>query len=132
MYTPHLIESARTAGGRILGQVRERWQVARSLPKGLREDPLKTRRKRVTTEISVETTETILIHRSRQGGSLWCGQCGMETETLSVEEATMTMNLDPQVMYRWIEEGRVHSCQPQMGNLRVCLRSLSLLLPDGV
>jgi len=112
--------------------MRGHWQVALSLPQGLREDPLKTRRKRVTTEISVETTETILIRKSKQGASFWCGRCGMETGTLSVEEATMTMNVSAEAIFRWIEAGRVHCCEPQRGSLRVCLRSLSVLLADGV
>jgi hypothetical protein len=79
----------------------------------------------------VETTEMILIRKSPQATSLWCSQCGMKAEMLSVEEAVTMLNISPRSVYRWLEAGRVHYCESEKGTLRICLPSLSLLLEQA-
>jgi hypothetical protein len=100
------------------------WQAGRPLD-SLEGHALTIRRRKVTREITVETTESILIRRRGDGAALWCSHCGIKTEMVSVEEASVAMGVNARSVNRWIESGRVHSCEPQRGVLRVCLRSLS-------
>jgi hypothetical protein len=85
----------------------------------------------VTTEISVETTESILIRRGSQAAVLWCGKCGMPTEMARAEDAAAIQGVSPRSVYRWVEAGRLHFSEQERGIVRICLRSLSLLLEGG-
>lgn len=112
---------------RILGQPEQIGKQV-SLTERLAARPqLTTRRRKVTTEILVETTESILIRRQDLGDSFWCSECGVKTEMLSLEQAALTMGASARSIHRWIEAGRLHVCEPRQGILRVCLRSLTLL-----
>jgi hypothetical protein len=75
----------------------------------------------------METTESTLVRRRGDNSPIWCDQCGMAVPMLSVEEASIVAGVSARSVNRWIEAGRVHSCEPRQGALRICLRSLSLL-----
>jgi hypothetical protein len=90
---------------------------------------LTTRRRKVTREISVETTEAIFIRRSGNSTSAWCSECQMKTEMLSLEDAALAMGVTTRSVRSWIDSGRVHFSEGQPGIFRVCVRSLSLLSP---
>lgn len=87
------------------------------------------RRRKVTREVSVETTESVFIRRSGNSASDWCSECHMKTEMLSLEDAALAMGVSARSAREWIESSRVHYREPQPGVFRVCLRSLSLLSP---
>ncbi len=88
-------------------------------------DPLK-RRKRIVTEISVETTESIYVLR-RGVSRAWCSACGMPTEMTEIEPAAEKAGISPRTVYRWIEAGDVHFREEEEIVL-VCGRSLSIFL----
>jgi hypothetical protein len=90
---------------------------------------MKTRKRKVTREISVETTESVFIRRSGNSASDWCSECQMKTEMLSLENAALAMGVSARSVRQWIDCGRVHFCEVQPGVFCVCVRSLSLLSP---
>src|SRR5271155_1555548 len=92
--------------------------------------PLKTRKRKVIKEISVETTESIFIRRSGHSAPDWCSHCGMSTEMLSLEDAALATGLSARFVQQWIDAGRVHFTEPREGAFRVCLRSLSRQAAD--
>ena len=84
-------------------------------------------KRRVTTEISVETTETVSIRRNGPSGVSWCGQCGKDTEMVSLEDAAAIKAVTPQWLAQCIAEGKVHFSAPKQGVILVCLPSLLVL-----
>jgi predicted site-specific integrase-resolvase len=55
----------------------------------------------------------------------------MPTEMLTAEDVAVTMRISPRTLYRWVEDGRIHFIEQENRILRVCLRSLSLVLEEN-
>ena len=85
------------------------------------------RRRKVTREVSVETTESVFIRRSGNSASDWCSECQMKTEMLSLEDAALATGVSARSVREWIDSSRVHYRETRPGVFRVCLRSLTSL-----
>jgi hypothetical protein len=85
------------------------------------------RRKKVTREITIETTETIL---TRDGSSITasnCNQCGEGSRLVSFAEAVSTFGMDALTLHRWLNEGLVHFQVSETVGLAICWNTLSTL-----
>jgi hypothetical protein len=75
------------------------------------------------TEITVE--EHIRIFR-RSGISVQiaCAHCGGEVLMATPEEAALAIGVNARVIYRWVEERKIHFHESASGTLVVCPRSI--------
>jgi hypothetical protein len=77
------------------------------------------------TEITVETDEIVII-RSTQGDRLiLCPECAVPVVMISPEQPAALACTNVRVIYRWVDEGRVHYAEPAEASLMVCPRSVS-------
>ena len=75
------------------------------------------------TEITIETSRRLVIkafHGSLRG---WCEGCLTDVRMVTPIEAAALMNVSSRVIYRWIEEAKVHFSE-HPGGLLVCAESL--------
>jgi hypothetical protein len=74
------------------------------------------------TEITVET-DRVLVIRRRQLVRAWCEECGVEVDTLSLDEAaSMTGTTSTLSRDTWMAAW--HACEGSDGSPRICLESL--------
>lgn len=81
------------------------------------------KRKRIA-EIVIEASRTIIYTRRYQARTKWCPSCGAEVEMITAFEAAGLAGVSSYTIYRWAEEGRIHSDATPEGALLVCLNSL--------
>jgi hypothetical protein len=75
------------------------------------------------TEIFIETTRVVEIHRPHKELAR-CEQCGAVTEWATVEEAALLVCLRVRLLFRWTEDGLLHTRESREGLLLICLGSL--------
>lgn len=80
-------------------------------------------RKRV--EITVETHEVMAIRRAGKSVLAWCPVCGNHARMITPEEAAVLESVNTRTVYRWVEEGSIHSAETAEGFLQICPESLS-------
>jgi excisionase family DNA binding protein len=76
------------------------------------------------TEVTVEMDEIILITGSQATCLPQCPHCGDDVAMITPEQAAEIVGANTRAIYRWIEEGRIHSAESAKGRLLICPRSL--------
>jgi hypothetical protein len=81
--------------------------------------------KKTRTEITIEVDELLLIG-TRRGGSvrIWCPECETEVAMVTPEQAAAAVGVSSRMIYRWMEEAKVHFTEEPGGSLLVCADSL--------
>ena len=74
-------------------------------------------------ELEVQT-ETIVLTGQAPRVS-WCHECERHSWKISVEHAAMLSGATEMMVYRMVEEGRLHHAETADGRVRICLESLS-------
>jgi hypothetical protein len=77
-------------------------------------------------EISVEREE-IAIHRRGRPVTRHCEQCGPRVAMLPMEPAALLAGTSVRVLYRWLEEGKLHFFESPDGTTLVCVASVKAL-----
>ena len=78
------------------------------------------------TEVTIETDEIVVIRRSQTAIVPLCSQCCGVVPMITTEQATEMVSVNERAIYRWVEEGRIHSLETPEGIVFVCPRSLFL------
>ena len=87
--------------------------------------------KRTTTEILIETRETIVVRRAPQALREplklrgWCEGCQRETIFLITEHAAAALGVSTREIFRRVERGAFHFHETAEGATLVCVASLS-------
>jgi hypothetical protein len=84
------------------------------------------------TEVTVETDEIVVIRSSQTTIVPLCPQCCDAVPMITTEQAREMASANTRAIYRWVEEGLVHSIETAEGVVFVCPRSLFLagLMPE--
>ncbi len=56
--------------------------------------------------------------------TIHCEACGIETELLTIKEATYAANICRRTLHYWIKRGRLHLMEDAGGHTLICKRSL--------
>jgi len=86
------------------------------------------RRRKVTREITIETTETILSGNGSSITASHCHQCGEGSPLVGYAEIVSALRIDLDTLHRWLNDGRVHFQLSEKGGLGICWNTLSVLL----
>jgi len=84
--------------------------------------------RKVTREITIETTETILSQHGSTITASYCPQCGADSRLVPFAEIVSTFGMDALMLHRWVNERRVHFQLSEKGGLLICWNTLSALL----
>jgi len=81
--------------------------------------------KKTRTEITIEVDELMLV-RSRRGDSVqtWCPACAAEVAMVTPAQAAAAVGVSSRMIYRWMEEAKVHFTEESGGSLFICADSL--------
>jgi hypothetical protein len=82
-------------------------------------------------EISVERHEVSVLRPNRQAIILHCEGCGTKVEMLSVESAATITGRTPRMLYRWMEEDKLHFKESPDGRILLCAKSLKTQVPTN-
>ena len=80
----------------------------------------KTRRTRTT----IEKREVVVIRSSRQMRTILCNECSGAVALVTLDEAVKISGLSSRVIYRLIEEGRIHFAETAAGVGLICPATL--------
>ncbi|HEV2423848.1 MAG TPA: hypothetical protein VGZ29_03365 [Terriglobia bacterium] len=75
--------------------------------------------------ISFRTDRVLVVRRRAASSVAWCKACAEQTTLLTAEEAAATAGVTARVIYRWLEEGRIHFSETSEGATLICLNSLT-------
>jgi hypothetical protein len=75
-------------------------------------------------EISVERREISVVRPNRQTMVLPCDRCGAEVEMVPVETAVAMTGMTPRMLYRGMEEKKLHFIESVEGKVLLCTASL--------
>ena len=78
-----------------------------------------TRVRRITVE-----SERLLVVIHQKGVESWCPGCGASVRMVGLEEAIAIVAVSRRVIFRQIEERRLHSSETTPAGLLICLNSL--------
>jgi len=78
-------------------------------------------------EISVERQEVSILRPGRQGILLHCQKCGTKAVMLPVETAAAVTGITPRVLYRWLDEEKLHFIESPDGTVLLCAESFKTL-----
>jgi hypothetical protein len=83
--------------------------------------------KRRRTEITIQTREVVVLHRTPAENPMraWCDACRAERAFVAPEEAAALAGVSLRAIFRRIEEGRLHYTETHQGLVRVCFESIS-------
>ena len=84
--------------------------------------------KKITTEITVETEEILIIRRRGSAARPYCRSCREQTRMITIEEAMALASGSLRAILRRVEAGEIHYEETAGGLLLVCPTSL-LRLP---
>ncbi len=76
------------------------------------------------TKITIETREVWIIRRPDHAVRAWCGGCAAWVEMVTPEEAAHLTNIGIRLIFRWIEQTRLHFSETPAGSVMICLPSL--------
>jgi len=82
--------------------------------------------KRRITKIEVETRELLIVRRHEAQDRPSCQQCPDGGTMLTPEEAAALTGISQRMLFRWLEQGLVHFCEPTESRLYLCVTSLPL------
>ena len=86
-------------------------------------------RSRRKTEITLETSRLVVIKKSPKVNPVWCEECKVERDMVTAEEAAAIACVSTRVIYRWIEQSKLHFLDNREGSLLVCCTSLVANMP---
>jgi hypothetical protein len=75
-------------------------------------------------EITVEREFLSVKSHAGQGSRAHCPHCGREVQMLPADLAAEAAGITARMIYRWVEEKRVHYIEPAPGVLLICSESL--------
>jgi hypothetical protein len=78
------------------------------------------------TEVSIETSETLIIKRNRTFVRAWCADCGREVGMLPPEQAALLTGHSVEAIRSMMESRHIHFRYQNLEAPRICLRSLCL------
>ena len=78
------------------------------------------------TEIRIETERVLLVRSGSRPLLAWCARCGRKVEMLEPRQAVKAGRVSERVIYRWVEEGKLHFLESSDGELLICLKSLEM------
>jgi len=81
-------------------------------------------KRKLTTEITVETQQRLVIREPGESILGICPQCGSGVRLVSTNQAATLAGESTRTIYRWIEAGLIHFTETPEGHLFVCLASL--------
>jgi hypothetical protein len=84
-------------------------------------------KRKLTTDITIETLQLLVIHEPGESVRGMCPQCGTEVRLVSSNQAAVLAGESTRTIYRWIEDGLIHFTETREGHLFVCLASLPQL-----
>ena len=84
--------------------------------------PLKRRTR--TTEIKVESEEIYLLRGTLKPVRAWCAGCEAVVQMVTPDEAANLAGVTTRIIYRWVEQGKVHFTETREGRVLVCRNSL--------
>ena len=82
-------------------------------------------RRRRTETITI--THEFLKVRGQEATLAWCQQCSHETKLLPPENAAILTGMSTREIYRQLEIGAIHFTELSIGNLLICLNSVTEL-----
>jgi hypothetical protein len=88
---------------------------------GKRKSMAKTR-----TEVSIETSEILIIKRNRTFFRAWCADCGREASMLPLQQAALLTGHSVEAIRSMMESRRIHFRYQNLEEPRICLSSLCL------
>jgi hypothetical protein len=75
----------------------------------------------------VERQVVSVLRPNRQAMVLHCERCGARVEMLPVESAAAITGKTPRMLYRWMEEDKLHFTESPDGKVLLCAESLKTL-----
>jgi len=81
---------------------------------------------RTRTEVSIETSEILIIRQNRTFVRTWCDDCEREVSMLPIQEAASLTGHDLKAIHLMMENQHIHFCYLKLGTPSICLRSLCL------
>jgi len=72
----------------------------------------------------VEKNEVMIIGASRRRTGVNCHQCAQPVDLVPLDDAMRLAAVNSRVIFRWIEEGRIHFAETAVGRVLVCPTSL--------
>jgi hypothetical protein len=75
-------------------------------------------------EITVEREYLSVKCQPGQGFTARCAECGHDVTMLSPDAAAEAAGTTSRIVYRWVEEKRVHFIEPGSGKVFICSESL--------
>lgn len=86
---------------------------------------MKTEKTTQTIELTIEKSETFIVHTPGKIFSAWCSACRNDVSTARPDDAARLAGMSTRAIYAGIEAGQVHFSESQDGTLFVCIDSLS-------
>ncbi len=77
------------------------------------------------TLITVETDRVVLINGLPPSPLMWCAACAAEVRMVTVDQAAALAHISSRMIYRLVEDARIHFTETPEGRLFICLNSLS-------
>jgi hypothetical protein len=75
-------------------------------------------------EIIIEVERVRVIYNRRNKCLKWCAFCLRQVEILTPEEAIKIAGINPETIFHFIEQGRIHLYQTRADKPQICLNSL--------
>jgi len=75
-------------------------------------------------EITVEREYLSVRCQPGQGFTARCAECGHDVTMLSPDAAAETAGTSSRIVYRWVEEKKIHFVEPGSGKVFICSESL--------
>lgn len=77
------------------------------------------------TLITVETDRVVFIQGLPSSQPMWCAACAAEVRMVTVDQAAAVAHTSSRMIYRLVEDDRLHFTETPEGRLFICLNSLS-------
>ena len=81
-----------------------------------------------TTEIFVETTRCFVIRQTRTDECILCSNCS--GQMLTAETAAAFFKISRRVVYRFIEQEKIHFSETETGEIFICPNSFDEILTN--
>jgi hypothetical protein len=75
----------------------------------------------------MERQDVSILQPNKNGILLHCQQCGTKAVMLPVETASTLTGITPRMLYRWLEEEKLHFIESPDGSILLCAESFKTL-----
>jgi hypothetical protein len=76
-------------------------------------------------ELTVETSQTVVMRRTKRPFKDWCGKCSAQVCLVTPEQAAAASGVSARLIYRWIEIDRIPFTEMADGSIFICLNSIA-------